>query len=121
MGLRLYSPRTYKQFINQILSLPVTVADLAVYILSGAMLIEAVIHKKTLVLFGSICGLDEDSIEKRVARKQLCVKNFDSITVGSLLRCSSSMRLLNFGVLWKHLLQRLNESPLSISMLITTG
>ena len=98
-------------------------ADQAVYILSGARPIKAVIHKKTLVLFGSICRLDGDSAEKRVARRQLCGKNFDSITVGSLLRasCFSSMIFLNLEVLWKHLLQRLNGSPLSISMLITTG
>ena len=70
--------RTYKQFIKQILSLPVTVADPAVYILSGAIPIEAVIHKRALVLFGSICRLGEDSVEKRVARRQLCVKSFES-------------------------------------------
>ena len=77
--------RIYKQFIKQILPLPVKVADPAVYILSGARRIKAVIHKNTLVLFGSICRLDEDSAEKLVTRRQLCVKNFDSITVGSLL------------------------------------
>ena len=70
--------RTYKQFIKQILSLPVTVADPAVYILSGIIPIEAVIHKRALVLFGSLCRLDEDSVEKRVACRQLCVKSFES-------------------------------------------
>ena len=39
---------------------------------------EAVIHKKTLMLFGSACRLGEDSFEKQVARRQLCVKSFDS-------------------------------------------
>ena len=46
---------TYKQFIKHILSLPVTMADPAVYVLSGALPIENVIHKRALVLFGSIC------------------------------------------------------------------
>ena len=50
--------RTYKNFIKQIMSLPVTVADPAVYVLSGAVSVEAVIHKKALMLFGSVCRLD---------------------------------------------------------------
>ena len=70
--------RTYTNFIKQILSLPVTVADPAVYVLSGAVPVEAVIHKKALMLFGSVCRLDEDSVEKRIARRQLCVKSFNS-------------------------------------------
>ena len=70
--------RTYKNFIKQILSLPVTVADPAVYVLSGAVPVEAVIHKKALMLFGSVCRLDEDSVEKRIARRQLCIKSFNS-------------------------------------------
>ena len=43
--------RTYKNFIKQILSLLVTVADPAVYVLSGAVPVEAVIHKRALMLF----------------------------------------------------------------------
>ena len=72
--------RIYKQFIKQILSLPVTVADPAVYILSGAMPTEGVIHKRALVLFGSCCRLGEESVEKRLARRQLAVKGFESNT-----------------------------------------
>ena len=60
--------RTYKNFIKHILSLPVTVANPAVYVLSGAVPVEAVIHKKALMLFGSVCRLGEDSVEKRIAR-----------------------------------------------------
>ena len=52
--------RTYKNFIKQILSLPVTVADPTVYVLSGAVPVEAVIHKRALMLFGSVCRLYED-------------------------------------------------------------
>ena len=66
--------RTYKNVMKQILSLPVTVADLAVYVLSGAVPVEAAIHKKALMLFGSVCRLDEEPI----ARRQLCVKSFNS-------------------------------------------
>ena len=63
--------RLHKRFLKQILSLPQTVADPAVYILSGATPLEAVIH----TLFGSICRLDESTVEKRLARRQLSVKS----------------------------------------------
>ena len=68
----------YVNVLKQILSLPITVADLAVFILSGAMPIEAIIHKRILILYGSICRLDESSIEKQLARRQLTVKGVDS-------------------------------------------
>lgn len=67
--------RVHKRFIKQILSLPQTVADPAVYILSGAIPLEAVIHSRALTLFGSICRLDESTKEKRLARRQLSVKS----------------------------------------------
>ena len=64
----------YKKLLKQILSLPDTVADPAVYILTGTIPIEGVIHSRALNLFGSICRLSEDSIEKQIARRQLSVK-----------------------------------------------
>ena len=67
--------RLHKRFLKQILSLPQTVADPAVYILSGAIPLEAVIHSRALTLFGSICRLDESTVEKRLARRQLSVKS----------------------------------------------
>ena len=67
--------RLHKRFLKQILSLPQTVADQAVYILSGAIPLEAVIHSRALTLFGSICRLDKSTIEKRLARRQLSVKS----------------------------------------------
>ena len=70
--------KTYKKFLKHILSLPVTVADSAVYVLSGALPVEGVIHKRALTLFGSICRLEEDTVEKRVARRQLAVKTYES-------------------------------------------
>ena len=70
--------RTYRKFIKHILSLQVTMADPAVYILSGAKPIEGVIHKRALVMFGSLCKRGVDSSEKRLARRQLAVKSFES-------------------------------------------
>ena len=60
---------TYKQFIRHILSLPTTVADSAVYILSGIIPIEGVTHKRILTLFSNICRLNDSSIEKQFAVK----------------------------------------------------
>ena len=70
--------RTYKQFIKHVLSLPTTVADSAVYILSGTIPIEGVIHKRALNLFGNICCLDDSSIKKQLARRQFAVKAHNS-------------------------------------------
>ena len=67
--------RLHKRFLKQILSLPQTVADPAVYILSGAIPLEAVIHSRAPTLFESICQLDESTIEKRLARRQLSFKS----------------------------------------------
>ena len=70
--------RVYKKFLKQVLSLPDTVADPAVYVLTGTILIEAVVHKRALTLFGSICRLGDDSMEKQLARRQLSFKSFSS-------------------------------------------
>ena len=51
-----------------ILSLPDRVANPAVYIISGTLPIEGVIHKRALNLYGGICRLQEDAVEKQLAR-----------------------------------------------------
>ncbi|MEW8544949.1 MAG: hypothetical protein AB2693_15595, partial [Candidatus Thiodiazotropha sp.] len=68
----------YKKLLKQILSVPSTTADPAVYILSGLLPAEALIHKRLLSLYGNITRLPENSIEKRLARRQLEVKSFAS-------------------------------------------
>ena len=70
--------RVYRKFLKQVLSLPDTVADPASYILSGAVPTEAVVHKRALSLFGSICRLGKTAVEKHLARRQLAVKSIDS-------------------------------------------
>ena len=70
--------RAYKKSLKQILSLPDTVADPAVYIISGALPIEGIVDKRALVFFGSICRLPESATEKRLARRQLAVKDHKS-------------------------------------------
>ena len=66
--------RLHKTFLKQILSLPNKTADPAIYILTGIIPIEGVVHKGALTEFGNVCKLQEDSIEKQLARRQLSVK-----------------------------------------------
>lgn len=70
--------RFHKKMLKQILSLPSNTSGSAVYILSGFMPVEAVIHKKILTLFNNVCLQSESSVEKRLARRQLSVKSLDS-------------------------------------------
>ena len=58
-------------------SLPDTAADPAVYILTGALPLEGVIHKRALTLFDNMCRLGEGTIEKQLARRQRIVKRFE--------------------------------------------
>ena len=68
--------RVHKMFIKQILSLPQNVRDPATYIMARALPVEAIIHTRALSLFGSVSRLDESSVEKSVARKQLSIKAY---------------------------------------------
>ena len=52
-------------------------ADRAIYLLSGTLPIEAMIHHRVLAFFGNISRLSESSIEKRLAERQLAVKSLD--------------------------------------------
>ena len=67
-----------KHNIKHLLSLPVTVADPAIYLLSGTPPIEAMIHHRVLTFFGNISRLSDYSIEKRLAERLLAVKSLDS-------------------------------------------
>lgn len=68
----------YKKTLKQILNLPIQIADPAVYIVSGLLPVEAEIHLKILSTFGNICRAKTDSIEWRLADRQLTLKSFDS-------------------------------------------
>ena len=67
-----------KHDIKHMLSLPVTVADPAIYLLSETLPIEAMIHHRMLTFFGNICRLSNSSIGKRLAERQLALKSLDS-------------------------------------------
>ncbi|KAK3097462.1 hypothetical protein FSP39_009833 [Pinctada imbricata] len=63
-----------KRTLKQILSLPTNTADPAPYILSGILPPEGSIHIRALTFFGNICRLPHDSLEKRIATRQLAIK-----------------------------------------------
>ena len=53
--------------LKQILSLPTSTASPVVHIFTGILPVEAMVHKRILALFGSICRLNDDSVEKRLS------------------------------------------------------
>ena len=64
---------TLQEVLKQVLSLPDTTADPAVYVLRGALPLEEVIHKRALTFVGNICRLGEGTTEK--ARRQIKIGN----------------------------------------------
>ena len=70
--------RTNKKFLKHIPSLPITTADPAVYVLTGSIPTEGVIHKRALSLFGNVCRLGESSTERQLATRKLTIKSFSS-------------------------------------------
>jgi hypothetical protein len=62
------------KLLKQLLSLPQNAPDSAIYLLIGFLPVEVQIHKKALQLFNNITNQSEESIEKRLARRQLAVK-----------------------------------------------
>ena len=86
-GMELLTPRDaqldslekfQKKMVKQLLSLPMNTPDPAVYILSGLLPIEAQLHTKVLTFYNNICQQSEESLEKRLARRQLHVKSTNS-------------------------------------------
>ena len=63
--------RTNKKFLKYSLSLPTTMADCAVYILTGTIPIEGVAQKRGLSLFGNVCRQDKNSTKQQLTARQL--------------------------------------------------
>ena len=70
--------KSKKHYIKHLLSLPVTTADRAMYILSGTLPVEAMAHQRVLTFFENISRLPESSVEKQLAKQQLAVRSLDS-------------------------------------------
>ncbi|CAC5367025.1 unnamed protein product [Mytilus coruscus] len=67
-----------KQLLKRIMSLPICTPDPSIYILSGFLPIEAQIDQKALILFNDICRQDDSNLEKKVAIRQLSIKDQSS-------------------------------------------
>jgi hypothetical protein len=59
-----------KRILKQILLLPMSCPDPAVYILTGILPIEAHIHIKALTFFNNVCHQDEKNTEKKLTSGQ---------------------------------------------------
>ena len=71
----------FKKLLKQLLSLPKTVADTAIYIISGMLLIEAQVDIKILSFYGNVIRQENVSIEWQLAERQLNFKALNSNTV----------------------------------------
>ena len=67
-----------KKILKQVLSLPQNTSDAAIYMLSGLLPAEAMVHRKVLIFYYSVCLQPDTSVEKRLARRQLAVKALES-------------------------------------------
>ena len=66
--------KQYKKMIKQVLSLPINIADPAIYLITALLPAEAEVHKRaTIILFGCIFRS-----EWKIAERQLSIKNSKS-------------------------------------------
>ena len=68
----------FKTLLKQLLSFRTQTADPVLYILTGLLPIESQIHIKALNFFNNICLLSEETVEKRLARRQIAIKTSKS-------------------------------------------
>ncbi|CAG2244707.1 unnamed protein product [Mytilus edulis] len=67
-----------KKMLKQLMSLPTNTPDPAINILTGILPVEAQIHLKVMTLFINVCTQPNESLEKQLARRQLCIKSMNS-------------------------------------------
>ncbi|CAC5386525.1 unnamed protein product [Mytilus coruscus] len=86
-GMELLTPKSahletlekfQKKMHKQILSVPMSTPDPAIYILTGILPVEAQIHAKMITFFCSICQQADNSVEKQLGKRQLTVKSSGS-------------------------------------------
>ncbi|XP_063427548.1 uncharacterized protein LOC134711049 [Mytilus trossulus] len=86
-GMELLTPKSahletlekfQKKMLKQILSVPMSTPDPAVYILTGILPVEAQIHTKMMTFFSNICQQSDNSVEKQLGKRQLAVKSSGS-------------------------------------------
>ena len=75
-----------KALLKRILSLPLNAPDPALYVISGLLPVQAQIDIKCLTLFNNICRQNDDMLEKRLAFRQLNMKENDSTSWFNLIK-----------------------------------
>ena len=65
----------YRKLLRMLQSLPESTAAEAVYLLLGALPLEAILHQRIFALFGNITRLDNDNPLKALALRQLALKD----------------------------------------------
>ena len=56
--------------LKQILSLPTSKSDVAVYVISGFLPVKGQIDKKILTLLNNVARQDDTTVEKQIASKK---------------------------------------------------
>jgi hypothetical protein len=70
--------KQYKKMIKQVLSLPINIADPAIYVITALLPAEAEVHKRAIILYGCICRSGKTATEWKIAERQLSIKNSKS-------------------------------------------
>ena len=66
---------SYRKLLRMMMGLPESTAKEAVYLLMGALPLEAILHQRILSLFGNISRLDNNNPLKALALRQLALKD----------------------------------------------
>ncbi|VDH98181.1 Hypothetical predicted protein [Mytilus galloprovincialis] len=64
-----------KQMFKQLVSLPTNTPDPAINILTRKLPVGAQIHLKVMTLFINVCTQPNESLQKQLSRRQLCIKS----------------------------------------------
>ena len=75
-----------KALLKRILSLSPNAPEPALYVISGLLPVQAQIDITCLTLFNNICRQDDDTVEKRLAFRQLNMKENDSTSWFNLIK-----------------------------------
>lgn len=104
-----------KSLLKKVLSLPPNAPELALYIITGLLHMEAQIDLKCLTLFHNICRQNRDSLEILIAIRQLQVNDENSNSWFIQL----NRRLIKYGL--KHPLELLEYPPSKLEWKRTTN
>ena len=64
-----------KRILKQLLVLPSSTPDIAIYSISGLLPVKIQIHKRALIMYNNVCLQSESAVERRIAVRQLTIKS----------------------------------------------